>query len=436
MADYDVGAVALVVPAPSSPLTTYRPAVSVRNNGIHDALASGYLRIYSAGLLVFESELYSATIQPGNTGTALAVDYWTPETIGTYTIHAHLSTPLDQVEPNNMLQPVTVEITAEAPPTPPAVPAHAAQHEDGAVDEISIDGLQGRTADPQTPLNHAAQHQAGGSDALNVGALQGILAQDQPAQVHSNTRHNPDMATAAELVAHQGSIAVHTAATNLANRETTGVDTGLVKGVQLAHALAVPRPGFQEMDQALVADRYFRPSVPVIHAFSHGLAADDPTAIGSSLGASDLLPPLGSDIARIDVPAAWLTPDLAIILYCTGQLILDASGLLTLQLFSGAASWLTITVPGISPNLRHFAITAHIIASPDGFYTGDLRYEDCLNASSSSRTFLESKLAPINMPSTDKVFKIRADITSPATGDMLSLKASFTRSLGSAPPLP
>jgi len=234
MADYDVGVLALVVPAKSAPKATYRPAVSVRNNGIHDALASGYLRIYAAGLLVFESELYSATIPASVTGNAQAVDYWTPTAEGFYTVYAYLSTPLDQIESNNMLAPVTIEITGAAPPTPPVVTAHAAQHEEGGTDEVSIDGLQGRTADPQSPLAHAAQHQAGGSDALNVGSLAGVLAQDQPAQVHSNTRHNPVMTTAAELTAHAGSTAVHTVATNLANRETTGLDAGLVPSIQLA----------------------------------------------------------------------------------------------------------------------------------------------------------------------------------------------------------
>jgi hypothetical protein len=241
MADYDVGVLALVVPATSGPMTTYRPAVSVRNNGIHDALASGYLRIYAAGLLVFESELYSGTITPGNTGNAQAIDYWAPETEGNYEVHAYLSTPLDQVETNNMLGPITITITGVEPPTPPVVTAHAAQHEEGGDDEISIDGLKGRTADPQDALAHAASHQAGGADALNVGSLLGILAQDQPAQAHSNTRHSPSMATSAELAAHLGSAAVHTAAINLANRETSGPDTGLVKSDQLADG-AIPNP--------------------------------------------------------------------------------------------------------------------------------------------------------------------------------------------------
>jgi hypothetical protein len=258
MADYDVGALALVVPSSSAPRATYRPAVSVRNNGIHDALASGYLRIYAAGLLVFESELYSATIQAGQTANAQAVDYWTPAAEGFYTVHAYISCPLDQVESNNMLQPVTIQITGETPPVPPVVAAHAAQHEEGASDELSIDGLKGRAADPQDALAHAAQHQAGGADALNVGSLQGVLAQDQPAQVHSNTRHSPTLATSAELTTHQGATAVHTSATNLANRDTSGPETGLVPSLQLS--------GTSEPDplgrRYLASDRHWHAPVP------------------------------------------------------------------------------------------------------------------------------------------------------------------------------
>jgi hypothetical protein len=269
MADYDIGVLALVVPATSGPKATYRPAVSVRNNGIHDALASGYLRIYSAGLLVFETELYSATIPAGAIGTAQAIDLWTPKAEGFYVIHAYLSTPLDQVESDNMLAPVTIQITGETPPVPPVVPAHAPQHEDGGNDELSIDGLKGRAADPQAALAHAAQHQAGGSDTLNVGSLQGILAQDQPAQVHSNTRHNPSMATSAELTSHQGSVAVHTAATNLANRETTGNRTGLVPQAQLAAGTLVVDPDQDEDLFALRKDDFWGPTEPKRHHTAH-----------------------------------------------------------------------------------------------------------------------------------------------------------------------
>jgi len=70
MADYDVAVLELTTPAATAPLAQCRPVVSVRNNGLHDAVASGYVRIYSAGLLIFESELYSDTIGPGETRPA------------------------------------------------------------------------------------------------------------------------------------------------------------------------------------------------------------------------------------------------------------------------------------------------------------------------------------------------------------------------------
>lgn len=44
--------------------------------------------------------------------------------------------------------------------------AHAASHQNGGSDEISVAGLSGLLADSQTPLAHAASHKDGGSDVL------------------------------------------------------------------------------------------------------------------------------------------------------------------------------------------------------------------------------------------------------------------------------
>jgi len=432
MADYDIGVLALVVPATSGPKATYRPAVSVRNNGIHVALATGYLRIYAAGLLVFETELYSATLAAGATGNAQAVDYWTPAAEGFYTIHAYLSTPLDQVESNNMLAPVTVEITSAAPPTPPVVTAHAAQHEEGATDEISIDGLQGRTADPQSPLAHAAQHQAGGSDAMNVGSLFGVLAQDQPAQVHSNTRHNPVLTTAAELTAHAGSTAVHTVATNLANRETTGPLTGLVPSAQLQLGTALPEEGDDEAAMGLRFDREMGYVNAAHHSYKHGPTGPDPSAIGITNGEFTLVPPLAGDIARIGIPEAWLTDDLVILLQVYGHLLLNPGGSLSLHLMSGAASWCSLLVPGLGTTEHDCAITAHIICMPADKYSGALEYRDYLAFDGSARNIIAVKDADVSIPASDKVFTIRAEILG-GVADYLIARSSFSRSLGSAP---
>jgi hypothetical protein len=232
--DYDVAALGLSAPPAQAVVTPYRPAVSVRNNGIHNAIASGYLRIYSAGLLIFETEVYSGTLTPGATGTADGVDYWTPPAEGPYVVNGYVSTPLDQVEPNNNLAPVTIIVEGGPVPPPPTVPLHAAQHEEGGTDPINVDGLPGVLADRQPAAAHGTQHQAGQSDVLNVAGLAGVLGDPQTPAVHGNAHHNPVMTTAAELTAHSGSTAAHTAATNLANRETTGLDVGLVPSTQLA----------------------------------------------------------------------------------------------------------------------------------------------------------------------------------------------------------
>ena len=232
--DYDVAALGLSAPPAQAVVTPYRPAVSVRNNGIHNAIASGYLRIYSAGLLIFETEVYSGTLAPGATGTADGVDYWTPPAEGPYIVNGYVTTPLDQLEINNNLGPVTIIVTGGPVPPEPTVPLHAAQHEEGGTDPINVDGLPGVLADPQPAAAHGTQHQAGQSDVLNVAGLAGVLGDPQTPAVHGNAHHNPVMTTAAELTAHSGSTAAHTAATNLANRETTGGDVGLVPSTQLA----------------------------------------------------------------------------------------------------------------------------------------------------------------------------------------------------------
>jgi hypothetical protein len=232
--DYDVGITGLSSPPASATKSSYRPAVAVRNNGLHDALASGVLRIYAAGQLIYTSEIYSPTIAPGLTKDAEAVDYWTPTEEGFYVIIADVSSPLDQYDPNNHLAPTTIEVTGLPPVPPSPVEPHAPQHEEGGSDEVSIDGLAGKLADPQTPLAHVATHQSGGSDALNVGGLLGELSAPQTPKAHSNAYHSPSNATSAELAAHQTATTAHASALNLANRETTGLDVGLVPSIQLA----------------------------------------------------------------------------------------------------------------------------------------------------------------------------------------------------------
>ena len=273
--DYDVEAVALVTPPASSVIQSYRPAVSVRNNGVYSALASGYIRIYAADLLIFESEIYSTTIAPGATGLAQAQDYWTPPAVGDYMIFGYVSCHLDQYEPNNNLAPTTIKVTGLPPPTPPPVTPHAAQHEEGGLDEVSIDGLKGKTADKQSPLEHVSSHQAGGADQLNVGALIGELAQDQNPKTHSNAKHDPQMATASALSSHQAATTAHSAATNLANRETTGPLAGQVPQAQLSVGTAEPEQGDSQDALGLRFDRFMGYVNPIHHAQKHTIGGTD-----------------------------------------------------------------------------------------------------------------------------------------------------------------
>ena len=65
------------------------------------------------------------------------------------------------------------------------IAAHAATHENGGADEISVAGLSGELADDQPPKAHAADHENGGGDEISVAGLSGELADDQPPKNHA-----------------------------------------------------------------------------------------------------------------------------------------------------------------------------------------------------------------------------------------------------------
>ena len=87
--------------------------------------------------------------------------------------------------------------------------AHKTQHENGGSDEISVSGLSGVLADPQppiigatsttavagddtrltnarTPTAHAASHENGGADEISVAGLSGLLADAQTPAAHTH----------------------------------------------------------------------------------------------------------------------------------------------------------------------------------------------------------------------------------------------------------
>ncbi len=67
---------------------------------------------------------------------------------------------------------------------------HAATHENGGSDEISVLGLSGLLADDQNPAAHAVDHENGGSDEISVLGLSGLLADDQNPTAHATDHEN------------------------------------------------------------------------------------------------------------------------------------------------------------------------------------------------------------------------------------------------------
>lgn len=224
MADFDVAAQSLASPPLSTPPATYTPAISTKNLGIHDAVASGFVSFYrkSTGVLVAQFVVTSGTIHPGATSNAAAAGVLdlSAEPVGTqFIVTGYVSTPNDQVPGNNQLAPVTITISAVPPPPPPPVGAHASQHEAAGADTISVDGLTGELTDPQTPKAHATEHEPGGSDEIsgigaaphsqehenggddeiNVSGLTGVLASPQTAITHDNARHSEEYITSADV---------------------------------------------------------------------------------------------------------------------------------------------------------------------------------------------------------------------------------------------
>jgi hypothetical protein len=333
MADYDVGVVALTTPASVAPLAASRPVVSVRNNGLFDTVASGYIRIYSAGLLIFESEIYSDTLSPGQTGPASALAYWTPPAEGFYIVQGYASCPLDQNEPNNNLFPVTIEVRESAPVPPETpVPIHASQHESGGEDELSIEGLPGRAQDAQLPVTHASNHEAAGIDAIDVTGLPGVLGQAQNAKAHAASHKvgGSDVvdvlglpnATALELVARKG----------IANGYAPLDEYHVVPMEDLIIASDVCEPDEEEDARGIRQDRHLGQVNPVPHAATHGPGGRDPVSALSTVTATaaavDCSQGGGQQtLVQITVPARLMTSSFGLLFRSAGDItFLPATG--------------------------------------------------------------------------------------------------------------
>jgi len=421
VADYDVGVVGLTTPAASAPLAQCRPVVSVRNNGIHDAVASGYVRIYSAGLLIFESEVYSDTIGPGETRPASAVAYWTPPAEGSYMVQGYVDTPLDQVEQNNNLWPTWVAISGEPPPPTTPVEFHASQHEEGGGDELSVEGLRGRTGDDQIPIAHASFHEINGTDVLDVTSLPGLLSEPQYPRTHA-VNHKTGGADALSVLELEDATDFELVARKGANNGYAGLDSGgHVPDDQLA---VVPEP-IPDAGDALTFGSGWSKANALPHDYKHEDGGDDEISIAGLSGvAADVqkaatLNVAGAfvnlawndaetDIAWLTVPAGWMNSTLGVILNLAGRLTtqLSAGALLRLKLKLDAAVICLIDVDVNKTSCLSASVHAIAAAIDGSNVKGILEFHGDSAAVMPLGTHIDTVQAATNYAAAETVFTI------------------------------
>lgn len=416
--DYDVEAIGLASPPATASLTTYRPAITVRNNGTHPAIATGNLQAYMAGLRVWSSSVESGTIAPGATGLATSLTDWKPDSQGDYVLFGYITTLRDQVEPNNNLAPVKIHVGPEPPVPPPTVPAHVEQHESGGSDELFVEGLQGQLADDQPTLPHASKHQSGGSDQLNVSGLSGVLGEPQQPLDHGNESHTTPFASSAELTAHQNAASVHTAAINLANRDISGPLTGLVPSAQIANLTESP----PNARQALLSGR--------------GWGYPKQAALGSNQAKVTVLQSSGeTTILEKLIPAAWISDDMQFLLqsHTFATAPSSAGGFIMYTLYLGNIQIAQTGLDVIGSSTRIIFARGTVIGLPTSRATGALE-------------LLGSPIAPFQdewtsafdttypqVAQSDHLLRITAEITS---GDPLMKLEAFSGFIRALHPIP
>jgi len=95
-------------------------------------------------------------------------------TAGAYTFIEEGNTLADQGWVLTTNDPITVDTTSLVFgqfSSAGGTPAHAASHQNGGADEITVAGLSGELADDQPPKAHKASHQTGGGDELDLTSM-------------------------------------------------------------------------------------------------------------------------------------------------------------------------------------------------------------------------------------------------------------------------
>lgn len=163
----DVRPTAYIVPLAEQVLDDITPVIQVTSAGDEDARVTGLVRIYreSTGLLIFTSKLAITIVPHGTVVNIAALSAWSPPAPADDDFFILVgTTAVSLLHEEDILSAPLGAFHFDIKPGPmgPAPAAHGATHEDGGMDEISIDALSGVPA---------ARGQAGGLASLDGATL-------------------------------------------------------------------------------------------------------------------------------------------------------------------------------------------------------------------------------------------------------------------------
>jgi hypothetical protein len=228
------------------------------------------------------------------------------------------------------------------------------------------------------------------------------------------------MTTAAELTAHAGSTAVHTVATNLANRETTGPETGIVKGAQLALTSEAPN----NARMALLMDRHW------------GLAKH--ASIGTNLPGNGLFSASSglASIISLLAPAAWLSSDMQFLIHLAGLLHVEAKpgGLMALSTWFGADQITEVDFPVALATDVYVIIDGTIIGKGATGAEGSLIIHAQTPTPGTPASGIDGGgFGTVYVPGSDKPIAIKVDLTDAHANTLLSVFSGYIRALHPVP---
>jgi hypothetical protein len=211
---------------------------------------------------------------------------------------------------------------------------------------------------------------------------------------------------------------VHSAATNLANRNLSGDDSGLVIATQLAKG---SEPGGTPQTRFLALDRIWR------------AAAATAASLGANAEPVEVLPQqLDSILLSLPVPAAWFstTMQFAIILRGYIHSLLAPNASITLTLMLGDEDIATLIIPSAQTQDRDFTVSGEITGSDTGATRAALSFLSVNDDTNSDvQMFLSSGNTIETIPIADTTISIHAKLNNFLQGSFLASASGYIRAL-------